>query len=184
MKEDTLNTLFKDMEGRFDVQETPSGHGTRFMERLHNTSEEQTTPTKTLQRTWWKPLSIAASIALLIALAFNFQQDEVMQADLASVSEEMETTQSFFTTTINQELATLKSYSTPETKALVNDALKQIDQLEKKYQQLKTDLVTSGNDKRVVYAMISNFQTRIDLLSQVIETLEELKTSKTYENLL
>ena len=111
-------------------------------------------------------------------------QDDLQEADLASVSEEMKTTQSFFTSTINNELTRLKSYSTPETEALVNDALNQIGQLEYKYQKLKTDLVTSGNDKRVVYAMISNFQTRIDLLTQVIETLEELKTSKTYENLL
>lgn len=184
MNEDKLNTLFNDMEGCFDIHETPTGHSARFLERLHHASEERPVATQKKRIDWWKPLSIAASIALLIAVAFNFQQTEVNEADLASVSEEMKTTQSFFTTTINQELATLKSYSAPETKALVNDALKQIDQLENKYEQLKSDLVTSGNDKRVVYAMISNFQTRIDLLTQVIETLEELKTTQNYEDLL
>jgi cobyric acid synthase len=47
---------------------------------------------------------------------------------------------------------------------------------------LKTDLVDSGNDKRVVYAMIKNFQNRIELLEQVIEKIEEVKNLNTNKN--
>ena len=47
---------------------------------------------------------------------------------------------------------------------------------------LKKDLVESGNDKRVIYAMITNFQNRIDLLQNVINTIEEIKTLKETEN--
>lgn len=50
--------------------------------------------------------------------------------------------------------------------------------LEKNYENLKIDLKESGNDKRVIYAMISNFQSRIDLLENVLKTIENLKTLK------
>jgi septum formation inhibitor-activating ATPase MinD len=60
----------------------------------------------------------------------------------------------------------------------VDDALKQVAILENKYVGLKKDLVQSGNDKRVIYAMISNFQNRINLLQQVIKKIEEIKNLK------
>ncbi len=47
---------------------------------------------------------------------------------------------------------------------------------------LKKDLVSSGNDKRVVYAMINNFQKRIDLLKQVIAKIEMIKKLNTETN--
>ena len=90
----------------------------------------------------------------------------------------MEQTESFFVSTINAELRTLKSFESPETEALVKDALSQITILETQYEALKTDLVNSGNDQRVIHAMINNFQSRIDLLEQVIETIEQIKTLK------
>ena len=76
----------------------------------------------------------------------------------------------------------LKSFKTPETAQLVNDALNQITILEQEYQQLKEDLVASGNDQRVIAAMIANFQSRINLLENVIELIEEIKHLKTNEN--
>jgi len=177
-KKDTMDTLFKDLEGSFDVHETPSGHQARFLEKLHLTEEA-----KAKRTTWWKPLSIAASILILIAVGFSvLGTTQKQENDLASVSPEMEKTQQFFTTTINKELATLQTYETAETKALVTDALKQLTILETEYETLKTDLIESGNDKRVIYAMIANFQNRIDLLQRVIETIEEVKQLKNNKN--
>ena len=54
--------------------------------------------------------------------------------------------------------------------------------LEKEYESLKIDLTNSGDDKRVIYAMISNFQTRIDLLKNVMETIENVKQLKKNNN--
>ena len=89
---------------------------------------------------------------------------------------------SFFTSTINNELKTLKGFNAPNTKVLVQDALKQLEILEDKYELLKRDLVDSGNDKRVIYAMISNFQSRIELLEHVINKIEEVKNLNTQKN--
>ena len=94
----------------------------------------------------------------------------------------MEKTETFFTSTIAQELRTLKTLENPQTKALVDDALEQITILESEYQKLEGDLAESGYDKRVIYAMINNFQNRIDVLQTVIETISELETLKNMTN--
>lgn len=158
--------------------EPKEGHTMRFMQKLN---EQQKSPIKRLKL--WKPLSIAASFLLLIGLGFSFLNPPPAKADLASISPEFAQTQQFFTSSIKRELASLKSEKTPETLVLIEDALHQMDILEKDYEILKKDLVKSGNDERVIYAMISNFQSRIDLLQLVLKQIEQLKTLKqnTYE---
>ena len=95
--------------------------------------------------------------------------------DLASISPELSQTQDYFTTAINNELASLNNERTPETETIIKDALEQINLLEIEYENLKIDLTESGDDKRVIYAMISNFQNRIDLLQNVLKQIEEVK---------
>ena len=172
-----IDKLFQELEGSFDLNETPAGHQHRFLEKLNAAKK-----TEVKRLNWWKPLSIAASVAILVSLGTLYMKANPSSNDLASVSPEMKQTQSFFTSTINEELETLKSLTSPEAKQLVDDALYQIDILEKEYSGLKKDLLQSGNDKRVIYAMISNFQNRIDLLQEVIGKIEEIKNFKAYKN--
>jgi hypothetical protein len=176
MKRDDIEIMFEHLAGSFDVHETPVGHQKRFLEKLHAQKEAPA------QKMWWKPLSIAASLAAVLLASTFFLKSEPAKADLASVSPEMAKTQSFFEQTINKELRTLQRFDAPEAKALVADALKQIAVLENEYQDLTVDLAQSGNDQRVIYAMISNFQKRIELLEQVIQTMEEIKNLKAYRN--
>ena len=176
-QKDSLEQLFDRLEGTFDVHETPANHQRRFLEKLNtqNAVSKRKLPI-------WKPLSIAASIVLLVCAGIFFQADDTEVEGLASVSPEMEQTQSFFTTAINQELETLKSFEDEDTKALIQDTVKRLEILESDYDQLKVDLVESGNDKRVISAMIANFQNRIELLQQVVENIEEIKTLKANRN--
>lgn len=178
MKEkDTITQLFENLEGSFDVQETPQGHQKRFLDRLN---PPQAAPKRI---PLWKWGSIAAAITLLVILGAGFIATPVSQeADLASVSPEMEQTQSFFTATITSEIRALKKFESPENKKLIQDALTNVEKLEVAYQQLKKDLVESGNNKRVINAMILNFQNRIVILEQVSETIETIKTLKQQTN--
>ena len=175
MKKNTLDELFKDLEGSFDTQKTPEGHQRRFMDRLKQ-MEAPVQPAA--KRSWWKPLSIAASIVVIIGLGFMMTQQQEAPMDLASISPEMEQTQNFFTTAINAEIKKLEAFDSPETKALVDDALSKVADLEAAYDKLREDLTISGNDKRVVHAMIANLQNRIDLLEQVVVMVEDLNNLK------
>ncbi len=178
---DPMEELFKRLEGSFDTEETPVDHQRRFLEKLQ--ASNAATPKKTSSfSNWWKPLSIAATIILLITLGFNVNRGETEQDGLAGISPEMEQTESFFVNTINQELEILKSFENEDSKALVTDAMLRMKVLEEEYSQLKLDLTESGNDKRVIAGMITNFQNRIELLQQVIATIEDIKTLKANKN--
>ena len=109
-------------------------------------------------------------------------QNESEVSGLASVSPELSETQDFFTATIENELKRLNQERSPLTEQIITDALEQIKLLETDYQHLKTDLTESGNDQRVIYAMISNFQSRIDILNTVLEDIETIKELKINTN--
>ncbi len=180
MSKDNLDKLFQNLENEFDIEVPNLNHQQRFLDKLNK--QDKFAISTITKRRYWKPfLSIAASVVLLVALFFGTQQ-EVSAKDLASVSPEMAQTQNFFTSAISNELAKLESESTPETEILVQDALKQIETLEANYELLKQDLSDSGDDSRVIYAMISNFQNRIDLLQNVLQKIEEIKQLKQIRN--
>lgn len=174
---DNIDKLFERLEGGFDLETTPSGHQHRFMEKLEALNKE-----KSQRTSWWKPLSIAASIAILLTVGFFSYNPDPQSSELASVSPEMEKTQSFFVTTIHQEIEKLKSLEDESTQKLVTDALERLEFLENDYEKLTADLVESGNDKRVIAAMIANFQSRIEILEHVITTIEEINTLKANRN--
>ena len=181
MSKDNLDNLFKSLEGNFDVEVPKSGHEARFLDKLKSQNHESNGVVK-LRSNIWKPLfGIAASIVLLISIFIGFNQKEEA-VDLASVSPEMAKTQDFFTASINEELKKLEEESSPEVQVLIQDALKRIKLLEKDYDSLKIDLKDSGEDNRVIYAMISNFQNRIDNLQNTLEQIEIVKQLKNSSN--
>lgn len=178
MKKDNLNTLFERLENEFDIDMPNSGHQNRFLEKLN---QQNSIADHSIQRksNYWKPfLAVAASIVLCFSIFTFMQQQEPEIKDLASVSPELSRTQDFFTLAIQNELATLETERSPETEELINDALKQLNVLEADYENLKKDLTQSGDDKRVVYAMISNFQNRINVLEHVLDNIKEVKEFK------
>ena len=176
MSDNKFDNMFESLKGSFDIEEPTVKHKQRFIAKLNNESKEIVS---TKNQTYnWKPiLGIAASIVLIITLVFSTNQ-EVSVTGLASVSPEMSKTQDFFTATISSELKKLETINNPETKLLIQDALNQMKRLEIEYESLITDLKESGNDQRVIYAMISNFQNRIEILQNTLKQIEIVKQLK------
>lgn len=173
-----MNNLYQYLRELFQKEQLPQeepreGHELRFMQKLQTHNQK---PVK--QLIFWKPLAVAASFLILFALSFPLFNANSNEGDLAGISPELAETQQFFVTTINTELANLKKEDAPEAQKLIQDALHQMEILEKDYEKLKKDLAKSGNDKRVIYAMISNFQNRIDLLEDVLQQIETIKELK------
>ena len=179
MKKDNIENLFDNLKHEFDVEEPTENHEKRFMKKLNN---EDIVAVNTSKHNLWKPfIGIAASIAILVTV-FVGTQHEATANDLASISPEMAKTQNFFDTTIASELIKLEKETNPETKLLIADAMVQMQRLEKEYISLTEDLSESGNDKRVIYAMISNFQNRIDILQNTLKQIENVKQLKNNHN--
>ncbi len=171
-QQDPINKLFERLDGQLDAVASPQGHQSRFMQKLN----AQKPATVDNSRNYWKPfLAIASIILVAFMVAGVFNNNQQLEDGLASVSPEMAETEAFFTTAINTELARLDAFESKIASKLVNDAMVQLSSLESEYASLKNDLIESGNDNRVIYAMIANFQSRIDLLEQVISTLEGIE---------
>ncbi|NNL01131.1 MAG: hypothetical protein HKP39_02520, partial [Eudoraea sp.] len=97
-------------------------------------------------------------------------------------SPEVSQTQFYFANLIEGQINDMVNESTPETKKLVDDTLIQLNKLEINYKKLEQDLINGGNSKLILSAMITNFQTRIDLLQEVMDKIENIKTFKNYND--
>ena len=181
MKKDHINDLFDDLQDEFNIETPQRNHEQRFLEKLKATDLVSTEVNKRFRFNWKPYLAVAAVIAICFGV-FTAIPNQPETLDLASVSLEMSETQDFFTVTIENELKKLNKERSPLTEQIISDALAQIEILEKDYKKLKTDLTESGKNQRVIYAMISNFQTRIDILNTVLEQIETVKQFKSNSN--
>ena len=172
-----LKELFEGLD--FDIAEPASHHEERFREKLRQRPQKKKPRNNGVINLWLPVMSIAATF-LVAFLIFQgvFGNSFSAEQELANVSPEMKQTQEFYSSVIRSELAALEEQKTPETEAVIQDALAQLQILEKDYQNLKLDLGKSGQDKRVIYAMITNFQKRIDLLKTVLEKVNDINTLK------
>ncbi|WP_209405487.1 hypothetical protein [Pseudozobellia sp. WGM2] len=180
MEDKNLDKLFDKLRSDFDCEEPSAGHQNRFLEKL-NTSQQTVGLS---QRTvfWQKPMNIAAAILVIGTLSiFMFPFEKPIEEQVAEISPEVSKTEFYFTSLIEQQIDKLEKENSPETKRLVEDAMLQLEKLEKNYTQLEDDLLNGGNSKLILSAMIKNFQTRIDLLQEVLDKIENIKQLPDYD---
>jgi len=181
MEKDDLKDVFKGLEGTFDTEEAKAGHQERFFEKLNNANQVVTLQKE--RKNWWRPLSIAASVAVLSLVAIGvYNSRPTLDQQVAQISPEVGNTQVYFTSLIEDQVKLLENESFPEAQKIIGDTMIQLKKLETNYKQLETDLINGGNDKLILSAMITNFQTRIDLLQEVINQIESIKNLKKYND--
>ncbi|MGS2741188.1 hypothetical protein [Sinomicrobium sp. M5D2P17] len=183
MKKDNIDKLFGQLQGEFDIETPAAGHQKRFLEKLARQNEVP--ERKTRSGKLWKNLSIAASVALLLGVGWIFYNqpqpspDPVVETEEQVAYPELEKTRYYFSSLIENELKKIKDEAdTEDTKIIVNDAIVQLEQIESDYEKLEAELQKNGYSKQLLNAMITNFQTRITLLQNVTEQIEDTKQLK------
>ncbi len=181
MEKEKLEQLFDDLQGSFDIASPEEGHQDRFLAKLNSSKGVVALPKR--KKSWWKPVSIAASAAILLALGIGlFTKGLSVAEQVAEISPEVSQSQFYFANLVAEQVRTLENESTPETKQIVDDTMKQLKRLEADYTQLEQNLLEGGNSKLLLSAMITNFQTRIDLLQDVLNRIETIKNLKNYDD--
>jgi hypothetical protein len=171
MSTNNLNQLFEN-QNHWDFEDPNLGHEKRFLDKLRKQQ-----PKKKFN---WIQLSIAASLLLGFGIVlFNYTNN---QSEEVVFSPQVQETHDYFSSVINNELATLKKQETPQSKALINDAMKEMELLEKDYQNLKEEIAKNGENKQIVFAMITNMQTRISFIKSVLEQVETINKFKNIED--
>ncbi len=173
---DPLDQFFE--QSNFDQELPRLGHFERFEHRLETQHKKR--------KISFKWLSIAASILLLIGFSIGINHSENNIA-LAHLSPKMQEAENFFTNTIQLEIKEVEKARNPETEQIIEDALNQLELLEDNYKELVASLAKSNDDRRIIHAMITNYQNRITVLQDVlklIERMKDLKQEKNEENYL
>jgi len=179
MEKDNLDNLFDNLQGTFDTEEPQGRHQERFLEKLQ--ASQGIVSIQKKKNSWWRPLSIAASVAILLGIGFSvFNNSPSIDQQVAEISPEASQTQFYFANLIEDQVKQLESESTPETKKIIEDTMVQLRKLDANYKTLEQDLLNDGNSKLILSAMITNFQTRIDLLQNVLNQVENIKNLKKY----
>ncbi len=179
-----IRELFKD--DKMTHENMPKNHQERFLEKL-----DKVMPIVSKSKFNW--MRIAASVVLFIGLGsavFKFFQPRVDKpADLevvttkgtvetktlGDISPGLKKVEDYYLASINLELSKMKY--TPETKDLFDGYLLQLDELDKEYKRLSSELTESGPSELTVNALIDNLKFRLNLLYRLRDQLKALSTS-------
>ncbi|MFI2742911.1 hypothetical protein ACG2LH_09245 [Zhouia sp. PK063] len=181
MKNEEWYSVFNKNEGQFDLEEPQTGHLERFQAKLNSFKQEEERIITLPKRQHWKMfVSIAASVVIILGVAgFIWKGDVFFNADMPPVVQQ---NQSYYASLEQQQLEEIKSKVTPETQKVVDDAMKQLKKLDDDYKQIEQQFQQDGSNKQLLHAMITNFQTRIDLLQSVLQQMEEVEQLKETSN--
>lgn len=171
-EKDAMSELFGSFEGQWDTMEPGFGHADRFLDKLSRK--------KTKSRDWL-PLSIAATVLIIVGF-FTFFNNNPEMAGFEYASKQTRETDSVFTAMIRIELEKVKEKNSPENERIVRDALVQMEAMDADYEKIKEELLTKGETKQIIHAMIRNLQTRISFLENVLLQIENNENFKNKNN--
>lgn len=170
-EKDKLDELFSRFENQWDFEELNPDHKMEFLQKLNK---------KEPKKKYWLVTAIAASIVLMLGVSLFYKNEKPKEFRFAS--KETKRTDSIFNILIDNELVKLKDKSSPENEQIINDALKQMKTFDADYQKIINELQKNGENKQIIYAMISNLQTRISFLQTVLQRIEENEKFKNHSN--
>ena len=180
---DTLAEIIAKDRAALKTKSLRKGHQQRFLAKLEASENKKELASSTKKTsTSWMPWTVAASILILVlsgGLLLNNNTDEAQE-----LPEEIANAEFYFEGLINGDLEKLEAAKSEHTTPLINDTVSQIKVLDQEYKILQEKLI-ENYDRRIVKAMISNFQTRIELLTMVldqIEIIEQIKNEQQNEN--
>jgi hypothetical protein len=163
-----LDQLFENLENQWDLQELDREHLDRFSNKII---------LKKKKRNYSLFYAVAASVVVLLGVSLFYTNNEKPK-ELKFASKETKQTDSIFTVLIRNELEKIQEKKSPENEKIINDALKQMKSLDSDYAKIIHELEVNGESKPIIYAMISNLQTRISFLQNVLQRIEETEKFK------
>jgi hypothetical protein len=177
---DPLKNMIQKNKDAFDM-EPSEGHFERFEMKL------EATPVKKKWLTGRSWLEIAA-VVLIFFLAGNQariyfnsnSKEETRPLTLASVSPEYSEVEYYYTSAINDGILHWKKL---QEQGMISSGEQKVMELEMKefdetYLRLQKDLQTNPEDERVIQAMLEVYQSKLNIITLIINKLETIKQQK------
>jgi hypothetical protein len=172
-----IDEIFKKERGAFDDREPSEGHFERFSYKLATRLHAGGT-----KRSIVPYLLKAAVVTLLVTLSSLWTYDHFIRPDLkktmtlSEVSPEYKEVENYYVQQVSfmeGEFTNLDFKNNPEQKEIMLSELQSMDSV---YVDLQKELRANPNDQRIVNAMIKHYQTKIEVMSYILEQLKQINT--------
>lgn len=173
-----IRTVLKE-DKNLSAEQMPEGHEARFMKKL-----DKALPKK--EKSSWQWLKLVAGLVVFLGLGFGaityFYSEkpntQIVQVEpelktLGDVSPELKKVEDYYMASINLELSKVKY--TPQSKALLDGYLQELNALNEEYKTLSEELTASGPNELLVNALIDNLKFRLNLLYKMREQLKSVE---------
>ncbi|MBD3748351.1 MAG: hypothetical protein IE931_02540 [Sphingobacteriales bacterium] len=175
-----LENFIKNHKNEFDVFEPSTDLWEKLDKRLE--AHQKKSKQRSKMRVIYSFGKVAAILLIVLSFGFIWGYYKQQQAtNLASINPEYAAKEVQFSSLIEvkrSELKDLKSIDPNLYKTFKSEQ----DKLEREYQSLKKQLVTTPNQDKIVKAMIRNLQSQISLLNQQLDITKEVKQIKSKQN--
>jgi len=178
---DELERLILNNRSSFQENEPPKGHFERFEAKLQKTSK----PSGKIN---FRPILKIAAIVVFALLAVNqvrisFFPEKQATLSLGSISDEYREVEFYYTNAIQLGM---KQWDKLKNEGFISESEQEMMQKEQEefdllYQKLLEDLKTNPDDERVINAMLEYYQSRMNVITLIINKLQEVKQQK-YQN--
>ena len=173
-----IKHLLNNQANKFDIEVPNSGHKARFIEKL---AQENTPEKKSNNNKYWY-LNIAAAFIICIGSfsiynSKNNTETSVVKTTVENPFIDISNAQFHLEGIVKRELVKLELERNTITENIIDGALSQLDFLEQEQHKLERQLKINY-DKRIIKALVDNFQYRIQLLENVMQQIEITKEIK------
>jgi hypothetical protein len=172
-----LEKFMKEKRLLFDTDTPADGHEERFLQKLQRVPARHVNFRHVLQ--------VAASVAIILASAFvlvrqNRSGDKVADTGIPQAVQEADI---YFASEVDARYNRIREFNfeNSEEKAVLLDEMKELDTF---HQQMMIDLKANPDDERIINALIRHYQIKLEVMDQIIEQLNQIKstTSENHEN--
>jgi hypothetical protein len=173
---DQLTEFFNTHQNQFDVEDLPSGHELRFLQKMNRKKSSK-------KSILYKIVGLAAVFVIGFLIFQNTQNSQNHQEkNEVVISKQTQETTQYFEYLLASELNKLQKYKDPISQKVIQDALLELEKLELDYQKIEIEWKKNGESKQLIHAMILNFQTRISFLENVLQQIEIINNQKNNQN--
>ncbi len=178
-----LEEIIRKGKGQFDDKEPSDGHFERFSYKLATRLHAGLARKRSIVPYLLK----AAVVTLLVTLSSLWSYDHFIRPNirttmsLSQVSPEYREVEKYYVQQVNlmeDEFSSI-DLTNPEQKDMLMNELESMDSA---YIELKKELKANPDDQRVIDAMIKHYQTKVEVMSYILEQLKQIKAEAETDN--
>ncbi|MBO7433609.1 MAG: hypothetical protein J6U13_07665 [Salinivirgaceae bacterium] len=204
---DELKSFFEQNRNLFDTEEPLAGHFERFQQRLE--AEHKQRNRFNYRRIMYVAASVVVAVIVSVeAFSALFGkgvetiqsgvetiQNEVAELNINSTNEfvrqttqnvksklnpEYRETQKYYITEVDNRLDQIKATSMDEEQKA--ELLKELSEMDELFAKLQKELKSSPDNQVLIEAMINHYKMKIEVMNQIINNLNSIKTLNTQNN--